>query len=99
MDNQVQMDQGLTIELESDLAEADKENGLMHGALAVAVVEQAEQEFKVTFTLQALEDTLDTLADQETHQKVHQAEDQVLPMEMTLVTEAKEDRAAKVYTD
>jgi hypothetical protein len=99
MDNQVQMDQGLTIELELDLAVADKENGLIHGALAVAVVEQAEQEFKVTFTLQAAEDIRDTLEVAEIHQKDHQAEDQVLPTEMTLVTEAKEDRAAKVYMD
>jgi hypothetical protein len=58
-------------------AEAVKVNGLTHGAAEAAEAAQVELDKKLTHNTLTLEDTLDTLVDQEHHQKDHQVVDQV----------------------
>jgi hypothetical protein len=82
-DNQVQMVQELTTEQELAQVAEDKVNGKTHGAVAVAAEEQAELEIKLTYSFLTLEDTQVILVEAETHQKVHQVEDQVQLTQMT----------------
>jgi hypothetical protein len=62
-------------------------------------VEQAVLDISLTFTLQAQEDTQDTLVDQELLQKVLQVEDQDGQIQMTLGDVHREDRVVQECTD
>ena len=87
MDSQVQMAQELTIEQESAQVVADKVTGRTHGAAVEAAVEQEELEIKLTYSSLTQEDTQVILVEAETHQKVHQVEDQVQLTQMTQHTD------------
>jgi hypothetical protein len=98
-DNQVQMVQELTTEQELAQVAEDKVNGKTHGALAVAAEEQAELEIKLTYSFLTLEDTLDTLVDQEHLQKAHQVEDQAQLTQMIQHTDHTVVVEEQVFTD
>ena len=97
-DSRVQMVQELKIEQELVQAEVAKVTGLIHGAQAEAAEALIQLENMGLLCL-TLEDTLDTLEDQEAHQKDLQVEDQDGLTQTILEDTQLVDVEEKVFTE